>query len=561
MSSSIRPRPATVVIIGRPNVGKSSLFNRLYGRRRALVHDMPGVTRDRLVETVEWHRDRKIYRFSLVDTGGIGGESFGEEIKRQAAIALEGADLILWVIDSKIGLTHAEESLYGELKNEGLLKKKIPLAILANKVDDTSKFDEGTLSELYQYADHVLAVSAEHKVGIEDLTDLIVQKLSEVRPDFIESDGSEKVESTRDEDTDEDSENEADFEEEEIDVDQLEEIFDESEAEELEELDESDELNDEDSEEDLDEESEAEPSEPSRAQRKPRIAIVGKPNVGKSTLTNALLRQERMIVSPIAGTTIDSIDSDAVLDGRPVTLIDTAGFPRKNKTEQGAEVLSVIQTRKALERCDLAFFVLDASEGTADQDEKIGGLIEKIGCSVVLIMNKWDTQKRKADFTQKDAVERIRYKMPFLKYAPVVFLSAKERTGFRHLGDLVADILSQKQLKIKSHEFTEWVRAKAEVHNPWNVRFYFCHQTGRYPPSFQCLVSQPDKIDVSLERHLMNSIREEWGFMGTPIRIRFKQAKSKKYRPKPKLKFKNERKAHQNKSSMPGMRLPGKKKR
>lgn len=251
------------------------------------------------------------------------------------------------------------------------------------------------------------------------------------------------------------------------------------------------------------------------------MAIVGKPNVGKSTLVNALVGEDRMITSPIAGTTVDSVDSTAILNDKEFLLIDTAGIRRKSKTEQGIEVLSVVQTRKALERADIAILLLDGDEGVTDQDEKIGGLIEEAGCAVILAINKWDTQKSNPKFTKEMASEKIRKKMAYLKYAPMMFVSAKERRGLDDLGDLVEEILHQRRLKIPTHEFTEWVRKESTIHNPDNAKFYMCHQTGRNPPTFVCHVNNPDQVHFSLRRHLVNAMRERWGFMGNPVRLLF----------------------------------------
>jgi GTP-binding protein len=258
----------------------------------------------------------------------------------------------------------------------------------------------------------------------------------------------------------------------------------------------------------------------------PKLAILGKPNVGKSTLLNALAGEERVVTSPIAGTTVDSIDIEIELGGERFLLIDTAGIRRKSKTEKGVEVLSVVQARKTLERADLAFLVIDGSEGPSDQDEKIGGLIEEAGCSVILIVNKWDTMKRNKDFDRDDAAERIRDDMGFLGYAPIVFASAKERTGLRGLGDLIREILDAKKVKVQTREFTDWVRRRPEIENLQGVKFYLCHQTGRHPPSFVCHVSDPRKIHFSIQRNLVNGIRDKWGYMGSPVRLSFVKAKN-----------------------------------
>ena len=258
-----------------------------------------------------------------------------------------------------------------------------------------------------------------------------------------------------------------------------------------------------------------------------KIAIVGRPNVGKSTLINGILDEDRMITSPMAGTTVDSIDSLIQLQGKPYILIDTAGIRRKSKTEKGIEVLSVVQTRKALERAELAVLVLDGEGGITDQDEKIAGLIEEIGCSVVLMVNKWDTQRRNEKFTREIAAELIRKQMAFLKYAPILFSSALYREGIENLGKLFEEILFQRNFKIPTREFTEWVREESHIHNPMNAKFYLCHQSGRHPPTFVCHVNDPEKVHFSLSRHLVNALRKKWGYMGSPVRLLFVQATGK----------------------------------
>jgi GTP-binding protein len=280
----------------------------------------------------------------------------------------------------------------------------------------------------------------------------------------------------------------------------------------------------------LDERERSQPHEDSEldfvGESLPKLAILGKPNVGKSTLLNALAGEERVVTSPIAGTTVDAIDIEITLGGERYLLIDTAGIRRKSKTEKGVEVLSVLQARKTLERADLAFLVIDGSLGPSDQDEKIGGLIEEAGCSVILIVNKWDTQKRNKDFKKDDAAERIRDDMGFLGYAPLVFASAKERTGLRGLGDLVREILDAKKVKVQTREFTDWVRRRPEIENLQGVKFYLCHQTGRHPPSFVCHVSDPRKIHFSIQRNLINGIRDKWGYMGSPVRLSFVKSRN-----------------------------------
>ncbi|MBY0472653.1 ribosome biogenesis GTPase Der [bacterium] len=474
---STRRLPA-LTIIGRPNVGKSTLFNRLFGRKRALVHDMPGVTRDRLVEKVDWKMGGESFPILLVDTGGLGGEAFGEEIARQVSLAVAETDVILVCFDAQAGLLPADQEilqqLHVELRNSD--RKKIVIGVV-NKVDVEAH--EEKVSEFYETGlEQILSISAEHGRGSDDLKQAIKEALVAT--------GNFEATPIATEDSDP-----------------------------LPEADSADPLPD---------------SADSKQQtdRIPRIAIVGRPNVGKSTLTNAILKEERMITSPIAGTTIDAVDSPAYLGTQPIILIDTAGIRRKNKTKQGVEVLSVIQAKKALERCDIAILLLDAEEGITDQDEKIGGMIEEVGCSVIVIMNKWDLiQKQKSGFTRDMAAERIRKEMAFLRYAPILFTSAIKGRGFEDLGDIVRDILEQRRVKVATHEFTEWVRAESAIHNPKNAKFYMSHQTGRNPPTFVCHVSDPDKVHFSLRRHLVNAMREKWGYMGSPLRLVFVKVKNR----------------------------------
>jgi GTP-binding protein len=471
---SIR-KPFRIVIMGRPNVGKSTLFNRLIGSRRSLVHDEPGVTRDRIEHRAQWWVGRHEYPVLLIDTGGVGGDRFAQEIEDQVGMALQSADAALVVFDAHAGVTAADHELMRKISRAGI-HKRIPVFAIVNKVDAESH--ESLISDFFSLGlDHVLTISAEHGRGIDDLKEQVIEVL---RPTETEENADEWESSAESETMEEESETA---------------------------------------------EEDAEGSE-AREERIPRIAIVGQPNVGKSTLTNAILGEARMITSSIAGTTVDAVDSHVELSGKPFILVDTAGIRRKSKTEQGIEVLSVVQAKKALERADIAILLLDGEKGTTEQDEKIGGLIEEAGCSVILAINKWDTQRKNPKFTREMAADRIRGKMAYLKYAPIMFVSAKEGRGFEDLGDLVSDILHQRQLKIPTHEFTEWVRREATVHNPMNAKFYMCHQAGRNPPTFVCHVSDPEKVHFSLRRHLVNSLRERWGFMGSPVRMLFVQGKS-----------------------------------
>jgi GTP-binding protein len=429
-------------------------------------------------EMTEWWVHGKSFPILMVDTGGLGGELFVAEIEKQVKTALEKADLVLFVFDSQVGLTPMDQELFRQLSQSGL-RKKVPVLGIVNKVD--AEMHEDRIAEFFELGlDQVLTLSAEHNRGIDDLKLCIFNTLG----DTLSFSKEELSETTLQEE--EESEDESTPEAEEPSVDRI-----------------------------------------------PRIAIVGRPNVGKSTLVNALLREDRMITSSIAGTTVDSIDSVAELNGKPFIFIDTAGIRRKSKTEQGVEVLSVVQSKKALDRADIAILVLDGETGITDQDEKIGGLIEEVGCSVILAVNKWDTQERNKDFPRDVAAEQVRKTMAFLKYAPIVFMSAKKGKGLENLGELFEEILHQRRLKLATHEFTEWVREKSTIHNPMNAKFFLCHQTSRNPPTFVCHVNDPEKIHFSLRRHFINALREKWGFMGTPIRMLFIEGKNRRSLPKP----------------------------
>ncbi|MGE0615069.1 MAG: ribosome biogenesis GTPase Der [Bacteriovoracia bacterium] len=437
-----------LVIAGRPNVGKSTLFNRLIGKRRALVHDEPGVTRDRIEEKTTWLWGGRQLDLLVTDTGGMLGEKFDAEISRQVQMAADHANLILFVVNGQEGLVDVDRDVALRLRRLG---KDKTIWLLVNKVDTHGHEDRA--ADFYELGfDRLFTVSAEHDRGIDDLKDAIFE----------------------------------DFEE-------------------------------------YCEPLEGEPEK----DRTPQIAIVGRPNAGKSTFTNALLKEERMITSPMAGTTIDAVDSYTELNGHPFILIDTAGIRRKSKTEKGVEVLSVVQARKALERAELAILMIDGEEGPSDQDEKIGSLIEEAGCSMIVAVNKWDTQKSNPGFTKKIAVEWIQTRMTYLNYAPLIFISAKNGTGFKDLGDLMHDILEQRRVKIDTREYTEWVRKESEIHNPHGAKFYMCHQSGSHPPSFVGHVNDPKKIDFSLKRHLVNAMRSRWGFMGSPVRLHFVKSRNR----------------------------------
>ena len=301
------------VIIGKPNVGKSCVFNRLTGWKRTLVHNMPGVTRDRVEKHVVWKTgDETSVSFTLVDTGGVGGEILDNEIQVQVRIAVEEADCILFVVDGRNGLDTNDHKIIELLRKQGCLDTK-PVVLVVNKID--SHEEEDLINDFYVLGlEKIMTVSAEHDRGFEELRDELIRYIGEFS--IIEARDGPKTE------------------------------------------------------------------------RLPRIALIGQPNVGKSTLLNAVLGRERVITHAVAGTTSDSVDCEITWNRKPYILIDTAGIRRKDKTKQGLEVLSVVQSKKTIERADLAVLVIDSESGISDQDEKISGMITEEGCSLIIFVNK-----------------------------------------------------------------------------------------------------------------------------------------------------------------------------
>jgi GTP-binding protein len=445
-----------VVIIGRPNVGKSSLLNRLAKKRRALVHNLPGVTRDRLEVRQQWIEGGEALSIVLIDTGGLEGSqgkgAFSTAIGDQVLEALKKANLVLFVLDAQTGVTTLDQELLLEIQKKKIFEKTALMGVV-NKVDTFSHEDRAC--DFYELGIDILTLSAEMNRGIETLKSTIFEIAKNQRgelPSEIIEDSKIKI---------------------------------------------------------------------------PRIAIVGRPNVGKSTLMNTILKENRVVASPIAGTTIDSVDTLVEWTLGPIILVDTAGIRRKSKTQKGVEVLSVIQAKKTLKTSDLAILVLDGSEGTHDQDEKIAGLIEEAGCGLVLFVNKWDTQRRNTTFTPKIAEKQIRNKMRFLNYAPMVFGSALEDHYLDRLAKMVQHVLRERDLRISTHELTQWIQKEILFHNPRNAKVYLSHQTTKSPPTFVCHVNDPEKFHFSLKRHLVNALRLKWGYLGSPIRFHFVSGKSK----------------------------------
>jgi GTP-binding protein len=432
-----------VVILGRPNVGKSTLFNRLCGRRRALVGNEPGMTRDRLYAPAEWLGKR----FEVVDTGGMipaEPDLMAAEIFRQAQVAIEEAAHLVLVVDAREGVVPLDEELAQLLRRTGK-----PLSLAVNKID-TSQHSP-LAAEFHRLGiGYLFPLSAEHGLGVDDLLDHVTADFPAV-------------------------------------------------------------------------EAAAAPAEPVV-----NVAIIGRPNVGKSTLLNRLLNEERSIVTPLPGTTRDAVDAEFEHDGHRYRLVDTAGIRRKGKTHLLAEKLSVIQARRHLERADVALLILDAVEGVTALDTHIGGYAHESRRSVVIVVNKWDAIP-KGPTTTRDYTQAARQRMKYLDYAPIVFLSALKG---QRLGDLLkalAEVAAARRVRVTTAEMNRFLeevdleRAPSPAGKP--MRVYYLTQAGVAPPVFVAFTNHPGKFHFSFERFLVNRIREQFGFVGTPIVIKSRLSK------------------------------------
>jgi GTP-binding protein len=425
-----------IAIVGRPNVGKSTLFNRLIGQRRSIVTDEPGITRDRIYGIVGWHGRS----YEIVDTGGIipGEESeIPQRILEQAQIAIDSASLILLVVDGRTSITAPDQELARLLRRTG---KSVFLVV--NKIDSEKQTAE--TSEFYRLGlDHVFPISAEHGRGITELLDEVAISV----PAPVE--------------TDEDASGEI------------------------------------------------------------RVSIIGRPNVGKSTLLNKLVGEERAMVSPIAGTTRDAVDSVVQRDGLTIRFIDTAGIRRKGRTELKAEKLSVVMARRHLERSDVAILVIDGIEGVTALDAHIGGYAHEAGRSVIIAVNKWDivpkTHRITADFENE-----IREKLKFLAFAPIAFISAKTGQRVERLFQAIDDVHKARFVRIPTRDLNEFLRQEVLVRGglPSDVKIRYIAQVKVNPPTFVMFSNKIKKLHFSFERFIENRIRERFPFPGTPIIIK-----------------------------------------
>jgi GTP-binding protein len=432
-----------VAIVGRPNVGKSTLFNKLTGKRIAIVEDTPGVTRDRIYCHVEWLR----HKFILVDTGGIEPESEDiilMQMKRQAELAIETADVIVFMVDGKEGIVPADYEVA-----EMLRKTKKPVILIVNKIDNL--VFEDNKYEFYNLGiGEPLAISAAQGHGIGDMLDEVVKNFKEI----------------------------ADAEEESPEI---------------------------------------------------KVAITGKPNVGKSSLLNMLAGEERVIVSDIPGTTRDAIDSYIEINGDQFLFIDTAGIRRKSKVKEEVERYSVIRSLAAIERADVCLVMVDAEEGVTEQDEKIAGFAHEAGKGIVIVVNKWDLIE-KDDKTMNEFEKAIRRDLAFIDYAPITFISAKTGQRITKLIETIKYVDNQHAMRVKTGVLNEVINQAIMMKQPpvekgKLLKVYYVTQASTRPPTFVFFVNYTESIHFSYGRYLENQLRKHFGMEGTPIRFIYREKK------------------------------------
>ena len=435
-----------VAIVGRPNVGKSTLFNTLAGDRISIVQDTPGVTRDRIYADVTWLN----YNFTIVDTGGIEPESNDiilKSMREQAEIAIETADVIMFVTDVRQGLVDADGKVADMLR-----RSKKPIVLVVNKVDSFEKF----MPDVYEFYNLGLGdpqpISAASQLGLGDMLDEVVKHFGENA------------------------------------------------------------LNEEEDE-------------------RPRIAIIGKPNVGKSSIINKLLGEDRVIVSNIAGTTRDAIDTTIKRNGTEYVFIDTAGLRRKNKIKEEIERYSIIRTVSAVERCNVAVLVIDATEGITDQDAKIAGIAHERGKGMIIAVNKWDAIE-KNDKTMKKFTEDVREKLSYMPYAELLFISAETGQRLPKLFEMIDMVIENHSLRVATGVLNEIMAEAVALNQPPSdkgkrLRLYYITQVSVKPPTFVIFVNDKELMHFSYTRYIENKIREAFGFKGTPLKLIIRERKEK----------------------------------
>lgn len=435
-----------VAIVGRPNVGKSTLFNVLAGEKISIVQDTPGVTRDRIYADINWLD----YNFTLIDTGGIEPESDNiilKSMREQAEIAIETADVILFMTDVRQGMVDDDAKVADMLR-----RSKKPIVLVVNKVDSFEKF----MPDVYEFYNLGLGdphpISGSSRLGIGDMLDEVVSHFNESAKDDTEDE-------------------------------------------------------------------------------RPRIAIIGKPNVGKSSIINNLLGEDRVIVSDIAGTTRDAVDTEIVRNGREYVFIDTAGLRRKSKIKEDIERYSIIRTVSAVERCNVAVLVIDATEGITDQDAKIAGIAHDRGKGMIIAVNKWDAIE-KNDKTIYKFTEEIRNKLSYMPYAELLFISAQTGQRLPKLFETIDAVIENHSLRIATGVLNEIMSEAVAMQQPPSdkgkrLKLYYITQVSVKPPTFVIFVNDKELMHFSYTRYIENRIRESFGFRGTPLKFIIRERKEK----------------------------------
>lgn len=435
-----------VAIVGRPNVGKSTLFNVLAGEKISIVQDTPGVTRDRIYADINWLD----YNFTLIDTGGIEPESDNiilKSMREQAEIAIETADVILFMTDVRQGMVDDDAKVADMLR-----RSKKPIVLVVNKVDSFEKF----MPDVYEFYNLGLGdphpISGSSRLGIGDMLDEVVSHFNESAKDDTEDE-------------------------------------------------------------------------------RPRIAIIGKPNVGKSSIINKLLGEDRVIVSDIAGTTRDAVDTEIVRNGREYVFIDTAGLRRKSKIKEDIERYSIIRTVSAVERCNVAVLVIDATEGITDQDAKIAGIVHDRGKGMIIAVNKWDAIE-KNDKTIYKFTEEIRNKLSYMPYAELLFISAQTGQRLPKLFETIDAVIENHSLRIATGVLNEIMSEAVAMQQPPSdkgkrLKLYYITQVSVKPPTFVIFVNDKELMHFSYTRYIENRIRESFGFRGTPLKFIIRERKEK----------------------------------
>jgi len=428
-----------IAIIGRPNVGKSTLFNKLVGKRKAIVQDMPGVTRDRN-EAVGHYRDRQ---FTLIDTGGLipdSREEMATQVRRQSEIAIEQADYLLFIMSARDGVTPVDRSVHDLLRKSGK-----PVYYIINKAEGRGI---ERLNEFYELGvEPLYPISAEHNEGLSDLLDALYPHMAP--------------------------------EEEEVEIEA------------------------------------------------PKVVVLGRPNVGKSTLINTLLRENRLVTSDVPGTTRDTIDSWVTYRDKQYLFIDTAGIRRRGKIEQGVEQFSIARAKEALERSEIALLLIDAVEGITEQDSKIAGLILEKGKGSIVLINKWDLAK-KGERSKERILDHIALRFRFITDLQYAFISAREGEGIGQIFQLIDTVHKGYSQRVSTGDLNRFFERITESHPPpvykgKRVKLYYITQAGVRPPTFVLFANAPKGVPDHYLRYIENQLRETFGFTGTPIRIRLRQ--------------------------------------